>query len=59
LQTVLLNQINIIGSVGLLLLAKKKNIIQKLKPYVEIIIQSRIYISDEVVQKVLREANEL
>jgi predicted nucleic acid-binding protein len=53
-----LNGMNIIGSLGILLIAKEKKLIEKIKPYVEIIKGSDIYISEELIDSVLELAGE-
>ncbi|HMV42894.1 MAG TPA: DUF3368 domain-containing protein [Leptospiraceae bacterium] len=54
-----LNQISIIGSVGVLLLAKKKNLIPEIKSRIDIIIDSGIFLSEEIIIKVLQASNEI
>lgn len=53
-----LNAIKAIGSLGLLLRAKDKGLIVAIKPYVIIIQQTNLYLSDMVVNEVLRLAGE-
>lgn len=52
------NNIKIMGSLGILLSAKKKGYINTIKPCIENLKQSNIRISDSLIQKVLQEANE-
>ncbi len=53
-----LNGINTIGSLGILLLAKEKRLIERIKPYIEIIKESDIHIKKEVINYVLDLAGE-
>lgn len=53
-----LNGMNIIGSLGILLIAKEKGLIEQIKPYVEIIKESDIYINEELIDYVLELAGE-
>lgn len=53
-----LNGMNIIGSLGILLIAKEKGLIEQIKPYVEIIKESDIYINEELIDYVLELADE-
>jgi predicted nucleic acid-binding protein len=53
-----LNGMNIIGSLGILLIAKEKGLIEQIKPYIEIIKESDIYISEELIDYVLELAGE-
>ena len=52
------NDINIIGSLGILLLAKNQNLIEKISPFIEILEKSDLYISQKLLLKVKRLANE-
>lgn len=52
------NDIKIIGSVGVLLLAKNKGLISSVKPYLDIIQNSDIYIGQGLFQKALELAGE-
>jgi len=58
-KVALLNQIKVIGSLGILLLAKQQNLLDELKPLLESINQSDIYISKRLVTKVLILAGEI
>ena len=53
-----LNGINIIGSIGVLLIAKEKGLVEKIKAYVEIIRESEIHINDELIDYALELAGE-
>ena len=53
-----LNGMNIIGSLGILLIAKEKGLLEQIKPYIEIIKESDIYISEELIDCVLELAGE-
>lgn len=57
-KTASYNHIKIIGSVGILLLAKEKGLISSIKPYLESIQQSEIYISKGLIQQALILASE-
>lgn len=52
------NQVNCIGALGFLLLAKQSGKIQSVKPYVQKLRQSSIYYSDELLEKVKKLAGE-
>ena len=52
------NNIKIIGSIGVLLLAKEQELISAIKPYLELIQQSEIHIGKELIQQALTLANE-
>ncbi len=58
-KVALLNQIKVIGSLGILLLAKQQNLLDELKPLLESINHSDIYISNRLVTKVLILAGEI
>lgn len=47
------------GTLGLLLHAKKRNLIPELKPLIAAIRENGIWIKDDIVQGILREAGEL
>ena len=47
------------GTAGILLLAKKKGIIEEIKPILEEMRTSGFYLSDSIIKIVLREAGEL
>ncbi|GAB6094708.1 hypothetical protein JCM14469_09600 [Desulfatiferula olefinivorans] len=47
-----------IGTIGLLLRAKKQGIIQHIKPYVQALPENGIYVRKELIDTVLKEANE-
>lgn len=53
-----LNGMNIIGSLGVLLIAKEKGLIEKIKPYVDIIRESDIYVKEELIDYALELAGE-
>lgn len=53
-----LNRINIIGSLGVLLIAKNEGIIEKISPYLNILEDSDLYISNYLIQQVKNLANE-
>jgi len=53
-----LNGVKVIGSLGILINAKKAGNITKIKPLLEKIIQSEIYISDQLIKKVLEICHE-
>ncbi len=53
-----LNNINIIGSLGILLIAKQKKLIQNVAPYLNILEKSDIYLSKQVINAVLELAEE-
>lgn len=53
-----LNGFKTIGSLGILLAAKNKGLIDKIKPYVEKIAQSNIYIKQELIDYALSLAGE-
>jgi predicted nucleic acid-binding protein len=51
--------INVIGSLGVLLKAKETGYVTKIKPLVEILKQSNIFIDDKIYRLVLAKAKEL
>lgn len=53
-----LNGLNTIGSLGVLLIVKEKGLIDRIKPYVEEIVNSDIYIKKDVIDYVLSLAGE-
>ena len=53
-----INQIKTIGSVGVLIQAKKAGLIKHVKPRIDLIIASQIYISTELINAVLAMAEE-
>lgn len=53
-----LNGINIIGSLGILLLGKQRGLIKKIKPILKKIKESDLYISDKLLDKVLKYSGE-
>jgi predicted nucleic acid-binding protein len=57
-KVAIFNNINIIGSLGVLLLAKHKGLISHVKPFLDRLHVSDIYISDRIIQKTLQLANE-
>ena len=54
-----LNHIEITGSQGILLLAKKKGLISYVKPYLKKLHNSNIYISEQLILRTLQLANEV
>ena len=52
------NNIKIIGSIGILILAKRQGLLQAIKPSLDAIYHSYIYISEELYQHVLEVVNE-
>jgi predicted nucleic acid-binding protein len=52
------NQINCIGALGFLLIAKKDGKINDIKPYIQKLQQSSMYYGDELLNKVLKLAGE-
>jgi predicted nucleic acid-binding protein len=57
-KVALINQIKTIGSVGVLILAKKAGLITKVKPSLDLIIASQIYMSSDLINAVLAMAGE-
>lgn len=53
-----LNNLEVIGSLGVLLLAKQKGIISAIKPYTDRLRNSDIFISEHLLEKLLVVANE-
>ncbi|WP_297457854.1 DUF3368 domain-containing protein [Thermococcus sp.] len=51
--------VKVAGTLGLLLLAKRRGVISQIAPYVEELRRNGFRISDEVVKRILREAGEL
>jgi len=51
--------LRVIGTLGILLLAKRKGLISEVGPYVEELRKHGFRISDEIVQKILESAGEL
>jgi hypothetical protein len=47
------NDIKVIGSLGVLLLAKQKGLILKIKPYLELILENKIYLNTAIITQVL------
>lgn len=52
------NGMHIIGSIGVLVLAKNKQLIPEIKPYLHTIEHSEVYISDALIQQALKMAGE-
>src|SRR5215217_5287597 len=52
------NQINCIGALGLLLIVKQRNMIAEITPYIEKLRHSSIHYGDDLLNKVLRLAQE-
>ena len=59
IKVALVNKINIIGSSGILLRAKRKNLITNVKPYLDKIKTSDIYLSEKLYNDILEIAEEL
>ena len=57
-QIALYNNIKVVGSLGVLLLAKRKGIIEKIRPFLDILHASSIHLSSELYQHVLKLAGE-
>lgn len=53
------NNIKIIGSMGILLLAKDKGLVSTVKPHLDVIQQSNIHIGHDLIKKVLILADEV
>ena len=53
-----LNGFEVMGSLGVLLLAKRRGLIYYIKPLVEILAQSNIHLSNTLIQRVLKMAFE-
>ena len=53
-----INKISTIGSLGVLLAAKQKGLIPEVKPYIDKIKESRIFLSPSLIQMVLEIAKE-
>ena len=53
------NNINLIGSLGVLLLAKQQGLLSYLKPYLEQIRLADIYISEPLAKKLLKLAGKM
>lgn len=53
-----LNSIQVIGSLGVFILAKERKLILAVKPYLTKIQESKIFLSDNIVEEVLRLTNE-
>lgn len=53
-----INQINTIGSLGVLLQAKRSGLIEHIRPYVHLLMGSRIYISQATIVAVFELADE-
>lgn len=58
-QIALYNNIKVVGSIGVLLLAKRKGIVGKIRPYLDILHTSSIHLSLDLHQHALKLANEL
>jgi len=54
----ILNDVRVIGSLGILIKAKEEGYIDKIKPLLEKIMLSEVYISDKLIIKVLEICNE-
>lgn len=57
-KVAIVNAISVVGSLGVLIYAKEKNLIKEVKPYLMKIKDSEIFLSDNVVAQVLAIANE-
>jgi hypothetical protein len=53
-----LNQISTIGSLGVLLVAKQKGLINKVAPFLKVLEQSELYLSKQLIATVLELAEE-
>jgi predicted nucleic acid-binding protein len=53
-----LNDIEIIGSQGVLLFAKQQGLIKKIKPFIDKLLSSDIYVSERLIKKTLQLAKE-
>jgi predicted nucleic acid-binding protein len=53
-----LNGLEIMGSIGILVLAKQQGLISQIEPLLEILAASDIYLSNAVIQKALELAGE-
>ena len=53
-----LNGLEVIGSVGVLLLAKRRGLISQLKPFLDILATSDIYLSESSIRTVLKNVGE-
>jgi predicted nucleic acid-binding protein len=51
--------LNPIGIIGILQLAKKKRIVKEIKPYLDKLIQNKYRISEKLYQKVLQDSGEI
>ncbi|AIY90151.1 hypothetical protein GACE_1107 [Geoglobus acetivorans] len=58
-STALSPGLKVVGTVGLILLAKKKGYYTKIKPVVEKLVKKGFRLSDELVEQILKEAGEL
>jgi predicted nucleic acid-binding protein len=54
-----LNNIKVIGSLGVLIAAKRKGIIKLIKPHIEILKTSKIYFSTTLLEHALKITNEI
>ena len=54
-----LNDVRVIGSLGILIKAKEQNHIDKIKPLLDEIRKSEVYISDKLILQVLEICNEV
>jgi len=54
----IINEVKVIGSLGILIKAKERGYIEKVKPLLEKIMDSEVYISQKLVAKVLRLCDE-
>lgn len=50
--------LDVIGTLGLLLKAKRKGLVSSIKPLIKKILDNDIWIKDEIVQGILRDAGE-
>ena len=57
-KVALINQINTVGSLGVLIQAKKAGLIIQVKPRLDLIVESQIYISNDLINAVLAMAGE-
>jgi len=54
----IINDVKVIGSLGILIKAKERGYIDAVKPLLEKILDSEVYISQKLIAKVLRLCNE-
>ncbi len=52
-------ELEAIGTLGLLLKAKKRNLLSEIKPLIEKMLQKGIWIKKEIIEGILKEADEI